>query len=249
MTEHWESLPRRVPNDAALFLDFDGTLVELAETPDTIRVPSGLSTLLGAVAERLENRLAIISGRSIEDLERYLGRSSLALSGSHGLELRLAGGPYVAIAAPEWLEDARHQVSEFAAAEGLLVEQKPSSVAIHFRQAPERERDVTEFLDGIATPNGLSVQHGKMVAELRPHGADKGDALRRLMAEPQFASARPLFVGDDLTDEDGFAAAASMGGAGILVGAPRPTAARWRLPDVQAVIAWLEASIGDPDHG
>jgi trehalose 6-phosphate phosphatase len=249
MAEELSTFPEAVPQDAALFLDFDGTLVELAETPDSVRVPSELTMLLGAVAERLEGRLAIISGRSIEDLERHLGRSTLALSGSHGLELRLANGPYIPVAAPEWLESARRQVSEFAAAEGLIVEHKPASVALHYRQAPERERDVRDFLEEIALASGLAVQRGKMVAELRPPGADKGDALRRLMAEPQFASARPLFVGDDLTDEDGFAAAAELGGAGILVGPARASAARWHLPDVSAVIAWLKASVERDRNG
>ena len=101
-----------------------------------------------------------------------------------------------------------------------------------------------EVMAELARTTGLSLQQGKMVIELRPAGADKGDAVRALMAEPDFAGARPLFVGDDLTDEDAFAAAASMGGSGILVGAGRESAARWRLPDVAAVIGWLGEAAG-----
>lgn len=96
-----------------------------------------------------------------------------------------------------------------------------------------------EFMSRLARKNGLAVQAGKMVLELRPRGADKGDALRAFMAEPEFAGARPVFVGDDVTDEDAFEAAAAMGGGGILVGAERATAAQWRLPDVSSVERWL----------
>ena len=241
--------PERLSRDAALFLDFDGTLVELAATPGAIRVPAELPGLLSLLARRLGGRVAIVSGRSIEDLDRHLGPSRLAVSGSHGLELRLADGTYIPVETPEWLGPARLQIADFASSAGLLVEEKPSSLALHYRNAPEREGEVMALLSAIAERRRLVVQRGKMVAELRPPGADKGDALRRLMAEPQFASARPLFVGDDLTDEDGFAAAASMGGGGILVGQARQTAARWRLDDVRAVIGWLEASVAEPDRG
>jgi trehalose 6-phosphate phosphatase len=143
------------------------------------------------------------------------------------------------------LGDARAAIHAFAArAPGLLVEDKPASVALHFRGAPEREAEAIALLETLARRTGLVIQAGKMVLELRPPGADKGDALRRLMAEPAFAGKRPVFVGDDLTDEHAFAAAADLGGAGILVGPPRATAAVWRLDDVAAVAAWLSNAAG-----
>jgi trehalose 6-phosphate phosphatase len=229
----------------ALFLDFDGTLVELAEAPDLIEIPDALPDLLARLAARLEGRLAIVSGRSVADLEKHLGATALTVAGSHGLEVRLPDGRSVTGDAPEALDSVRREVTRFVAGRpGLLVEDKPAGIAVHFRQAPEAEAEVGAFLAGLAERSGLALQHGKMVAELRPHGADKGDALRRIMAEPVFAGARPLFVGDDLTDEDAFAAAAAIGGAGILVGAPRETAARWRLADVAAVARWLEDAAG-----
>lgn len=242
MTSGPDAPPPFSPAGTALFLDFDGTLVELAEAPDMIEVPASLHHLLARLAERLEGRLAIVSGRSLADLERHLGPLDLAVSGSHGLELRLPGGRPSIGAAPEGLAQAQREIEGFAAATpGLLVEEKPAGIAVHYRRAPEEERRVAAFLSDLAGRTGLLVQRGKMVVELRAHGTDKGDALRRIMAEPVFAGARPLFVGDDLTDEHAFAAAAALGGAGVLVGAPRPTAARWRLADVAAVARWLDA--------
>jgi trehalose 6-phosphate phosphatase len=226
---------------AALFLDFDGTLVELAESPDAIRVPEGLRPLLQRLSERLDGRVALVSGRAIEDLDRHLGPSGIAVSGSHGLELRFADGSEVAPAVPAGLDAAQAELAAFVAADPrLLVEEKPASVALHFRRAPERAGEAEALAAVLAERSGLAVQPGKMVVELRPHGADKGDALRRLMREPPFAGARPLFMGDDLTDEHAFRAAAELGGGGILVGAARDTAASWRLEDVAAAAVWLE---------
>ena len=228
---------------AALFLDFDGTLVDLAETPGAIAVSRDLKPLLDRLVERLEGRLAIVSGRAVDDLQGHLGFSAAVLSGSHGAELLYADGRRVPVSVPPGLAGAREEVRRFAAASpGLLVEDKPAGVALHYRLAPERERAVGDFVEALAGRTGLALQRGKMVAELRPHGADKGAALRQLMAEPPFAGARPVFVGDDLTDEHAFEAAAALGGEGVLVGPPRATAARWRLDDVAAVTAWLEAA-------
>jgi trehalose 6-phosphate phosphatase len=246
MAEPLRPPPPDLLTGAALFLDFDGTLVELADSPGAIQVPAGLRPLLERLAVRLGGRLAVVSGRAIGDLDRHLGRCAIAVSGSHGLELRYADGEDVPVAAPAALQPARAELAAFAAADPrLLLEDKPASVALHFRRAPERAEEAEALAAELATRTGLTLQPGKMVVELRPHGADKGDALRRLMREPPFAGARPLFVGDDLTDEHAFEAAAQLGGAGILVGPARGTAATWRLDDVAAVGAWLtEASRG-----
>jgi trehalose 6-phosphate phosphatase len=235
--------PPSLLEGAALFLDFDGTLVELAGTPDAILVPPALGPLLDRLRARLDGRLAIVSGRALADLERHLPCAGVAAAGSHGLELRLAGGTSLPLGVPAGLGAARAEIERFAAAaDGLIVEAKPAGIALHFRLAPRREEEVLAFMAEVARRHGLLLQHGKMVAELRPGGADKGDALKALMTEPGFAGARPLFVGDDLTDEHGFAAAAGLGGAGILVGPARETAARYRLASVAAVADWLEAA-------
>ena len=246
MSDSLRRPPLSLLEGAALFLDFDGTLVELAESPDSIRVPGELRPLLARLSERLSGRLALVSGRSIADLERHVGPCAMAVSGSHGLELRLPGGTDVPLSAPDGLAEARDEIRRFAADDrGLLVEEKPASVALHFRLSPEREAGAEALFEELSARTGFQVQAGKMVLELRPPGADKGDAVRRMMAEPTFAGARPLFVGDDLTDEDAFVAAAGLGGGGILVGPPRETAARWRLEGVPAASRWLaEAARG-----
>lgn len=235
--------PLSLLDGAALFLDFDGTLVELADAPDAIRVPGELPDLLHTLAARLQGRLAIVSGRSLADLDRHVACRGIAVSGSHGLELLLADGRHQAIRRDAELDEARERIRRFAAADaGLLVEEKPASIALHYRLAPAWADAALRLMDELADRAGLVVQHGKMVAELRPAGADKGDAVKTLMREPAFAGARPLFMGDDLTDEHAFAAAAEMGGAGILVGDARGTAALYRLGSVAAVAAWLKAA-------
>lgn len=234
--------PAGLLEGAALFLDFDGTLIELAETPDAITVAPHLPGLLDRLRHRLLDRLAIVSGRSVADLERYVSVPGVPFSGSHGLELRLGDGTRVPLHTPDRLGDVRERVRQFAEErEGLLVEDKPAGVALHYRRAPGEERPVSRFMEKLAREAELIVQHGNMVVELRPPGADKGDAVRALMADRPFAGSRPVFVGDDLTDEHAFTAVAAMGGAGILVGPERRTAARYRLPSVAAVAEWLEA--------
>ena len=226
-----------------MFLDFDGTLVDLAETPDSIRVAPGLGPLLERLRRRLDGRLAIVSGRSLADLERHIPASGIAFSGSHGLELQFAGGTRLPLSVPIGLDDVRARVDAFAESdEGLLVEEKPAGIALHYRLAPDWAERAAAFMGDLAAERGWAVQPGNMVVELRPTGATKGDALRAFMTEPKFRAARPVFVGDDLTDEHGFEAAAGLGGAGILVGPARGTAARYRLDSVAAVADWLGAA-------
>ena len=239
-------MPRLTPpppdllDDAALFLDFDGTLVDLAATPDSSRVSPRLGPLLDRLRRRLAGRLAIISGRSLADLERHIPLSGIAFSGSHGLELQLADGSRLPLSLPIGLDDVRERVHRFADRDpGLLVEEKPAGIALHYRQAPAESQRAVGFMEDLAARRGWSVQRGNMVVELRPEGATKGDALRAFMTEPEFRAARPVFVGDDLTDEHAFAAAAELGGAGVLVGPFRKTAARYRLDSVAEVDKWL----------
>ena len=237
--------PLSLMEGAALFLDFDGTLVELAETPSAIQVSPALPPLLKRLQQKLEGRLAIISGRSVADLDRHLDCGDIAVSGSHGFEVRLAGGIDLPLSVPAGLGRIKEEVRGFAASDPrLIVETKPAGAALHYRKAPEREAEAIAFMTGLAGSAGgaFSLQQGKMVVELKAAKADKGRALGALMAEPVFRGARPVFVGDDLTDEDAFAAAVDMGGAGVLVGPARTSAAQWQLEDVAAVSRWLDAA-------
>jgi len=237
------SPPPLEPEGSALFLDFDGTLVELAETPGAIRVSPELTPMLERLRQRLGGRLAIVSGRSLADLERHLPAPGIAFSGSHGLELRLGGGAALPLSAPIGLDDVRDRVAAFAGpVDGLIVEEKPAGIALHYRGAPDEGDRALAFMTALAKQRGFAVQCGAMVVELLPNGATKGDALKAFMTEPPFAGARPWFVGDDLTDEHAFAAADALDGAGILVGPPRETAARYRLDSVGAVADWLDGA-------
>lgn len=217
--------------------------MELAETPDAIVVGEALPALLRTLSYRLGGRIAIVSGRAVSDLERHLDCAGIAVSGSHGVELRMPGVSVPVMAASVDLDHVRAAVERFAGdVPGLVVEEKPAGIAVHYRQAPEEADNVERFMSDLSVQAGMALQRGKMVAELRPAGIDKGAAVRALMAGAPFAGARPLFIGDDVTDEHGFEAAAASGGAGILVGPPRATAASYRLDDVSAVAAWLEGA-------
>ena len=232
--------PDALLDGASLFLDLDGTLVDFAPTPDKIQVGENLRLLLVSLYGRLEGRLAVISGRSLEDLASHLEIDSLPMAGSHGLERRAGNGDAEAARVPDSVHEAIAEAVDFADRCGLLVEPKPAGVAIHFRDNPDAEVTVDAFVVDAAGRHGLLVQKGAMVRELRAPGRDKGDVVRAFMAEPPFNSGRPVVVGDDLTDEDAFAAARELGGIGVLVGDERDTRAQYRLPNVAAVREWLK---------
>lgn len=237
------------PEGFSLFLDFDGTLVDIAARHDAVVVEPGLGRLIAALADRLDGRVALVSGRSATDILSHLGiegaKPPFAVAGSHGLELRWSDGRAEAPVRPEGLDEALVALNELARVHpGVVVEEKPYGAALHYRQAPDAGPACDALAEKIAAHTGFTLQHGKMVVELRAHGADKGDAVRRFMAEPPMAGTRPVFVGDDLTDEAGFRAAEALGGWGILVGGPRETAARYRLPGVKDVHEWLGGLTG-----
>ncbi|MBC2776048.1 trehalose-phosphatase [Parasphingopyxis marina] len=224
----------------SLFLDFDGTLVPLADHPDAIEPAPGLAPLLERVGIRLDGRLMLVSGRTIADLDSHLGDHRLALYGSHGMERRLPGKPREDMAEAGDLVALRAAVDEAVdALPPLLIEEKRFGLALHYRQAPEAEGAVLQIAEDMAKRFGMAVKLGKMVAELLPRGFDKGSAVEAAMALSGFAGTTPLFVGDDITDEDGFLAAQRLGGTGILVGDRIGSAATAALPDTGAVLDWL----------
>ena len=238
--------PPSLLTGAALFLDFDGTLAPIAATPDGVIVDGELLALLGELRDDLGGRLAIVSGRSIATL-RDLGFGSFLLAGTHGLEFAQPGERVEAPPRRPAVDDAEAAFHTFADDKpGILVERKSISVGLHFRGAPQWGEQAGELANDLAEKLGLAVQPGKMLFELRPGGADKGSAVHTLMARPPMAGGRPLFIGDDVTDEEGFAAAAELGGAGILVGPPRDTLAAFSLEQVAAVRHYLQRGVARP---
>jgi trehalose 6-phosphate phosphatase len=239
------AVPDGFPDRCALFLDLDGTVLDLASTPGGVSIPAETVAAIGVLAQRLGGALAIVTGRPLADVDSILAPLRLPCAALHGAELRRRGGGRVAdsgYAPPSRLTAALGAFVD--ARPGLSLEDKGASVAVHYRATPERGEEVrrrmAELVDQLAPTHEL--QPGKMVVEVRPRGCDKGAALSALMAEPPFAGRTPVMLGDDLTDEFGFKAAVAAGGGAILVGAvERPTAAAWSLPDPAAVRAWLLA--------
>jgi trehalose 6-phosphate phosphatase len=229
---------------AALFLDLDGTLAPIAERPQDVRPDPRRTSLLERLSGEMDGRLAVISGRSLEDIDRILEGCVRPVSAVHGLVRRRADGVVEETPPHSGLRRAGETLRGLAAADPrLLVEDKGQSVALHYRQAPDAAATARQAIEWLAAETGLWRQDGAMVHELRTPGPSKGDSVRAFLAEAPFQGARPVFVGDDLTDEHGFAAAASLGGFGVLVGPARGTAARFRLRNVDQALDWLEAAL------
>ena len=240
------ALPAPPPLSAAvaLFLDLDGTLAPIAARPQDVSLDEAHRALLRRLSEHLGGRLAILSGRGIADIDRILGGTIIPVAGVHGLERRGADGRVHRAEPSPGLAAARSVLRAFVQEQpALLLEDKGLSLGLHYRAAPHLGAQSRGLAERLALAHDLALQPGDMVVELRTPGANKGDALTAFMAEPPFAGAQPVFVGDDLTDEDGFTAARASGGTGVLVGPGRATSADSRLADVGAVFAWIEASM------
>lgn len=225
----------------ALFLDLDGVLAPLAETPEAVVPDPRRTRVLREAAERFEGRVAIISGRTIAEIDRISDAALGAASGVHGLERRRADGSLHRMEAASGVRTAIAAFEAFARERpGVIVEDKAVSAGLHFRQARQAGEEAMALARRVAEDTGLVMQPGNLVVELKTPGTDKGTAVAAFMAEAPFAGAVPIMLGDDLTDEHGFRAAADLGGFGVLVGPPRATAAQYGLTGVEAVLDWLE---------
>ena len=224
----------------SLFLDFDGTLVGIASRPGDIHVPDDLATRIKGLSDRVDGRLAIVTGRALDDLERHLGPVGVARAGSHGASRFHADGARLGDAPDALSEAVIASLRHYASTQGLFYEEKRHGGALHFRGQPQKAEAVMAFARSVAQQHGLVLTIGKSVAELVRPGADKGAALRAFMQTDPFAGSTPIFVGDDVTDEDGMRGAIEFAGFGIAVGERPSEAARYHLPTVEAVHAWLE---------
>jgi trehalose 6-phosphate phosphatase len=225
----------------ALFLDFDGTLVEIADRPEAIRVDAALPGLLAATQRRLGGALAVLSGRPIASIDAMLAPTRLAAAGVHGLEVRAApAAAVVAADAAGALDAVRTALADAGLPDvDVTVEDKRLSVAVHYRRAPERGAAVLAIVAAAARPfPDLHLVAGKMVVEVKPRGVDKGTALMNFLARPPFSDRVPVMIGDDVTDEDAFRAVLAAGGRAIKVG-PGVSLAPERLADVAAVHAFV----------
>jgi trehalose 6-phosphate phosphatase len=244
--------PPKLDRLAALFLDVDGTLLELADRSDLVQVPPELPALLGDLAARHGGALALISGRPLAELDRLFQPWCGAAAGVHGVERRRVDGTFAhhtEVAAAVAIDRIRPRLTAFACGRsGLLLEDKQSALALHYRAAPECAAEVRALAEALCRHAGsaLRLTVGKMVVEFRPRGAHKGAAIAAFLSESPFLGRRPIFLGDDATDEDGFAEIARRGGVAIRVGEPAKTRASYALPSVAAVLAWLA---GNPHPG
>lgn len=230
----------------AYFLDVDGTLIDIAETPDAVHVDTALLDLIARLYKESGGAMALVSGRAISDLEQLLGTLRLPLAGQHGLERRDAAGRLWIHAAPP---AAKCSIKEalapvLASHPGLRLEDKGLTLALHYRLAPHLASYVQTLMARLArdAEAGLEVQRGKRVAEVKPSGIDKGTAVAEYLSESPFQGRRPVFIGDDLNDEHGFAEVNRLGGISIKVGKGK-SCAQFRLRDVAAVRKWLNEAL------
>ncbi len=234
-----------IPRDgAALFLDIDGTLIDIAPTPQTVKVPADLPALLGRLSRRFAGSLALVSGRSLEDIDRLFRPFRFPAAGIHGAERRDALGTlHFAGLTSEDLAPARAELRRFAARHpALLFEDKGRSLALHFRQAPELESAVRDVLEQVRLrlPLEAHLQPGHGVIELKGGSASKRAAIDEFLQEPPFAGRVPIYLGDDLTDMDALNHVQSAGGIGIYVGPEAKPGLGW-LPRPAAVVEWLRS--------
>lgn len=232
----------------AYFLDIDGTLVDIASPPANVHIDAELRDLIEQLDQVAGAAVALISGRTIADIDRLFAfHAGRPVAGQHGTERRSADGQLTRHRFPvERLAAARARLVEAAARHpGLWLEDKELSLALHYRGAPHMGAYAHRLMAGCRAASGpeFCVQSGKRIVELKPAGRDKGVAVQEFMQEEPFRGRIPVFLGDDVTDEFGFKMVNRLGGHSVKVGSG-PTAAHWRLRDVRAVRAWLRHAVG-----
>ena len=231
------------PGRAALLLDFDGTLVDIAPAPDLVLVPDSLRESLAELCGRLDGAVAIVTGRPLDQIDHFLPGLPLAVAAEHGANFRRPGAAPTQVKLPPipagWLTEADRAANEH---EGVVVERKKTGFVLHYRAAPDTGPALRHILDNLLgeQPGPYHILPAKMAWEVRADGADKGSAVETLMRDPPFAGREPYFIGDDVTDQHGIDAAIRLGGTGLMV----PDA----FGEPAHVREWLRRlAAGDPD--
>jgi trehalose 6-phosphate phosphatase len=227
----------------ALFLDIDGTLLDIAETPNAVTVPNGLPGLLETLANQFGGALALVSGRTLTGIDGLFAAPGLPAAGQHGAEIRLPGGTLETPASESAdLAALLPEIEAFVAAHpGLLVEKKGRTIAVHYRLAPRYQDEIATFLDRQVRDHAEQIEtiSGHRVFEIKPKAFNKGTAVARFMQAAPFAGRCPVFIGDDRTDEDGFAAVRALGGHAVRVGMDESSIADTRVSTPAELRAWL----------
>jgi trehalose 6-phosphate phosphatase len=232
------------PSKLALFLDVDGTLLDIEDHPAGVRAEPALIRLLTSLSGAAGGALSLVSGRTIADVDRIFAPARFTTAGAHGAELRLQTDAPVTSTRWSLPQPVLDEMRAFAATDpGLLLEEKQGGVSLHFRRAPGLEAQCTELVQRLLPQieSDFRLIAGKMVFEFAPREHHKGAAITEIMQQAPFAGRRAVFLGDDVTDEDGFRAVNAMGGLTIHVGGDRDSEARYVLPDVAAVRRWLDS--------
>lgn len=234
------------PDAVALFLDVDGTLLGIRDDPADVRADAGMIGTLEECLDRLSGAMALVSGRSVAELDRIFAPAVFPAAGAHGTELRDPRGKTLKAAHPPLPPEIWVSLEAFAGRQdGLLLERKPGGASLHYRRAPALEAECRQLVETLLGRLGdrFRLIAGKMVFEIAPRAHDKGAAIRSFLEEPPYARRTPVFLGDDVTDEDGFRVVNAVGGMSIRIGDIQASAARYRLPGVAAVMPWLREAI------
>ncbi|MDW4500185.1 trehalose-phosphatase [Sulfitobacter sp. D35] len=231
----------------AFFLDFDGTLAPIVDHPDAVKLAPETAELVQRLADACDGGVAIVTGRALASVRPHLGPLSLVVSGSHGHEIHWPDGPETEAAQAAELDAAFAALDGFASDRGLRIERKPGAVALHYRNAEHHGADARAAVEAaVAGDPDLRAIHGNMVSEAALARAGKGVAVRELLKSAPFRSKTPIMVGDDVTDEDGFRAAADLGGFGLRIGRASTDAA-YQVETMDDFFGWLDGLLPPAD--